>query len=407
MKKYIESIRDDFRKNLDSTRYFILLLYREKFLQLSIMALLLVILCGLIFFNLEYRGLSQDINWKQLFDSFWWAVVTMTTVGYGNIVPETFWGKLVSIVLMVGGFLLLSLITAVIASVMVERKIREGKGLEEIKTEKHLVICGWNNFGEEIFYGLDKEPESFSEIVLVNDLDESQFNEIKYKFQSKINVCYIKGDFTNESVLKRANISDAKVAVILADTSGGNKLENADERTILATLAVKTLSPKIKVCAEAVKKESQSHLKRAMADDVVVRGEYTGYMIANSAIAPGIPLMLKELLNLNLGKNFSIVSVPSQYIGKTFGELFKYFRKHSKDLLVGIVSEEPEVSIGDILSHDMSAIDKFIARKIEQAPENVCQLIRKSAGLSVKVNPEDDYIIKENEKGILITHKEA
>lgn len=407
IQSYISGIQDDFKDALASARHFIALLRREKFLHISILTLLVVILCSLIFFQLEYKAYSEKTFWKDLFNSFWWAVVTITTVGYGNIVPATFWGKVVSIVLMVSGFILLSIITAVIASIMIERKIREGKGLEEIKSENHLVICGWNEYGQEIFYGLNLNPHYYSEIVLLCDLDESQFNEIRYKFQERLPpIRYIKGDITSEGALRRANIEKAKTAIILADTSGNNKIEGADERTVLTALAIKATSGKVRVCVEIIKSENQSHVKRAMADDVIIRGEHTGYMIANSATSPGIPLMLKELLSYNIGKNFIVANIPSQHIGKTFLDLFKYFRKQSKDLLVGLVIEEKEVGIGDILSHDMSGIDAFISQKLQEAPESICQLMRKSSGLSVSINPEDDYIIKENEKGILITHKE-
>ncbi|MBW2091644.1 MAG: two pore domain potassium channel family protein, partial [Deltaproteobacteria bacterium] len=105
---------------------------------LGIIATVLVLATIAIYF-VEYRtGKSLGI-----WDSFWWALVTITTVGYGDIVPSTVVGRLIGFGIMFSGLILVSLMTATIASVFVTRKIREGKGLEDIKEKDHIVICGW------------------------------------------------------------------------------------------------------------------------------------------------------------------------------------------------------------------------------------------------------------------------
>ena len=62
-----------------------------------------------------------------IFDATYWAVVTITTVGYGDIVPSSKLGKKFALMIILSGPVLLSLITASIASIFIERKIREGK----------------------------------------------------------------------------------------------------------------------------------------------------------------------------------------------------------------------------------------------------------------------------------------
>ena len=86
-----------------------------------------------------------------IFDAIYWAVVTITTVGYGDIVPSSKVGKIFALMIIISGPALLSLITATIASIFVERKIREGKGLEAVKDRGHIIICGWNENGEKVW----------------------------------------------------------------------------------------------------------------------------------------------------------------------------------------------------------------------------------------------------------------
>jgi voltage-gated potassium channel len=62
-----------------------------------------------------------------IFDAIYWVVVTITTLGYGDIVPSFKMGKVFALMIILSGPVLLSLITASIASIFTERKIREGK----------------------------------------------------------------------------------------------------------------------------------------------------------------------------------------------------------------------------------------------------------------------------------------
>ena len=74
----------------------------------------------------------------------WWALVTLTTVGYGDVVPVTIPGRLVGVVIILGGVVSLSLITATVASVFIERKFRRERGLEPVKATQHILILGWH-----------------------------------------------------------------------------------------------------------------------------------------------------------------------------------------------------------------------------------------------------------------------
>ncbi len=62
---------------------------------------------------------------SSILDTLWWALVTITTVGYGDVVPHTHLGRVVGMILMFSGVVLVSLFTATIASIYVERKIKE------------------------------------------------------------------------------------------------------------------------------------------------------------------------------------------------------------------------------------------------------------------------------------------
>lgn len=325
----------------------------------------------------------------------------MTTLGYGDIIPKTYGGRAVGVFLMFSGISLLSLITAIIASILVERKIREEKGLESIKSSGHIVICGWNENGFEILEGIKLSDSIKKEVVLINELGEEAINDLKFKYKDDLDIKYIKGDFASESALQRANIQDANSVILLSDAGAGQNPEKADARLILAALAVKSLAPNVRLSAELLKKENETHLKRARADEIVVRGEHSGFFLASSSLTPGIPEVVKELLSFREGNDLKRTPILPQFVGKTFKELFHHFRDRQKSILIGLVSESKAIGLDDILSHDFSAVDEFIKQKFQEAGEDFFETGTK--GVYVNLNPDDGYIIKENELAVIIT----
>jgi len=354
---------------------------------------------ALSLYLLEHR-VNRTVN--SLGDALYWAIISMTTTGYGDITPSTPGGRVIAAVVVVSGLLLLSLVTATVASVFVEKKIREGKGLETVKFEDHVVLCGWNNHAEEVIEGLLRSmPVKKLSLVLVNELSEEEVETLRYKYQPH-DFKFLRGDFAHEDVLARANIARARSAIILADTSGQHSLEKADERTIIGTLAIKSLAPEVKTCAELLNPENRQHLRRANVDEIVVRGEHIGNLIAGATASPGLPRVIFSLLSPEEENNLWKVEIPSRFIGKTVAELSAYFKKEHKALLIALLSERKGMALESILTDDYSAIDQFIKRKFEEADKDY---LGKKDRIVVTLNPADDVILAEDDSAVVIARK--
>ena len=83
-----------------------------------------------------------------------WAIVTLTTVGYGGVYPDTLTGRFLAVILMGFGIVFLSILSGSIASIFVERKLREGKGMKEVTNKDHIVIYGWNATADNLLKSL-------------------------------------------------------------------------------------------------------------------------------------------------------------------------------------------------------------------------------------------------------------
>jgi voltage-gated potassium channel len=344
---------------------------------------------------------GKNEQFQTFWDSVWWVFVTITTVGYGDKVPLTTAGRIISVGMMFVGIAMLSVITATISSHFVTKKIKEGQGLEDIKLKEHILICGWNPQGEQILSTLTKEGSGKNGVVLINQLSEEVIADLLARFRD-INLKFVRGDFTRENILSRANVKSASSAIILPDTSSGIGVPG-DERTILATLSLKTLNPKIKVFAHIVDRENLSHLRKARADEVIVSDSYTGYLLANYIAAPGVPQFFEQLIKGTLPYDLIRRTVPDELVGKPFTELKKYYSKSYEGLLLGIGQQTEPFALNDLLSDDYSYLDEYIKRKFEEAGRG----IESNDQVKISINPGDDFELSKHDFYLALEKKSS
>lgn len=379
-------------------RQFYTLLKNERFFKIFAVTCFIILFGALALFFADRHYHTKGAG--GLFDAIYWAVVTISTVGYGDIVPSTKVGKIFALVIILSGPILLSLITASIASIFVERKIKEGKGLESVKDKDHILICGWNENGEKVIDGiLSQSKGSPAKIVLVNELDRDEVQSIQYKYEEH-GLRFVRGNFVKQDVLARANLVGAMAAIVLADVSGGHVLEKADERTIFGTMAIKSMASKVRTCAELINPDNREHLLRANVDEIIVRGESAGSMLSTAALSPGVVDSIKLLISHEAENKLWRISVPSKFVGKSFAEAAAFFRDKYGALLLAVLKERESIELKDILSEDSTVIDEFIKRKFEESGR---EFFGARKDISVIINPEDNYELSNLDWLVLIS----
>ncbi|MBC8401934.1 MAG: NAD-binding protein [Candidatus Marinimicrobia bacterium] len=364
----------------------------NRFIQVVGGIFIVMLIGGLILGLLETGEIADGGN------PFWWAIVTMTTVGYGDYTPATITGRLFAVVVMFAGISLTALLTATISSIFVARKIREDKGLEKLDLSEHIILCGWNKTGEQIVDSIQNLAGSkHHQLVLINDLGEDEINRLKSRY-NKITLYFVAGDFTSETILDRANLKEADTVMIIPNQTNEDVSSNLDEKTIFATLTIKAMSPNIRVVAYLNNRENLTHIKRANVDEVVLSDDFGAFMVAAHVMDPGIPQAVNTLLDSKSSSHFKRVDIPSNFINKPFNDLFAHFREENGWILIGVYSEEENLGIGEILSADPSALDAFIERKLKEGGIS----LQEESRVSVVINPGADYLINPNERAIII-----
>jgi voltage-gated potassium channel len=343
---------------------------------------------------------EPDSNIHSIWDGIWWAVVTIATVGYGDRYPVSVSGRIVGLVVIFFGVGMMSLFTATIASIFVEKKIKEGRGLETVKVKDHGVICGWNQHTEEVLAGLTAYGLlGDAPIVLINELSVDEMESLRLKYH-KYNLKFLRGDYAREDVLLRANISRARFAVIMADVSGGHSRERTDERTTLTVLTIKSIAPNVKTIAELLDGENRQHLKRANVDEIIVRGEHIGSLLATAVKSPGLPRLISGMLSLGDTNKFWRIEIPKSFVGETFRDLSRYYREKQHAILIGFLKERKAMKLEDVLSDNTSVIDTFIREKIRESRKD---FFYEKDEARVIVNPPDDYEIGPDDFAVILS----
>lgn len=391
--------KDDKRKKSNLKRLFTKIhdFITSKF---SLIGILIFIILTSIMFIYFYFERDPNSQMKTLFDAFWYTIVTLSTVGYGDITPTSIPGRLVTMILLLAGVALFSAISGKFASLILDRQQKKDKGLLNMaKMKDHFLICGWKPNFERILSGILKaNPEVSNErVVIVNKAPQTEIDKIMTDARFK-GINFLHGDYTDEDTLIKAQIKTADRVLILTDLSENfSSLEN-DSRAVLAVITMKNLNPRIYCVAEISDKKFEKHLSLARCDEIILSSDYEQNLLVQASSGQGMSHILRELIAEDSTSGILIKDIPEDFIGKTYSD-YK-LTLDTDDVLIGLLE-----NTGNFYHRRKEALAE--AQKNPDM-EKIVQNLKKVKTLQSNLphfTPKGDYVIPENAKAIFVHGK--
>ncbi|KAI8518591.1 potassium channel, sub T, member 2, partial [Branchiostoma belcheri] len=276
----------------------------------TLLCLVFTSICGIQHF--ERAG--KNIN---MFDSFWFVIVTFSTVGYGDITPELWVSKAMVIIMICVALIILPIQFEQMAFLWMERTKQGGSySRQRAESENHVVVCATQLQTDVImdflneFYAHPKLQDYFVVLLAPSELDNNLRRILSVPLWAQ-RVMYIQGSALKDQDLVRAKVDDAEGCFILASRNEANPAavvgayhagtkSAEDEHTILRAWAVKDFAPNCPLYVQILKPENKFHVK--FAEHVVCEDEFKFALLANNCLCPAMSTFITLLLHTSRGQ---------------------------------------------------------------------------------------------------------
>ncbi len=354
-----------------------------KKLLLFIAAILVVSSTGFYLIELRPR-IDADF-----FTAFWWTVVTLTTVGYGDVVPATTAGRILGLFVMLAGIGLVSTLTGNLASIIVERHAKRRKGLLKVKLTGHTIIIGWNSYAEQLVRSL-RETGVLDRggLVLVNQLPPEEREALDFDLGLGDKLQFVFGNPAMESVIHRAGPTTARIVYILAQA--GLTAKEADQQSLYAALTLRSMAPKVPIYSEVTLAENHDHLLRSGVNEIVPRGQVTSLLLGMMGSTPSVWPFFQSLVGTRGASRLGYRRLSHEEKQGTWRNLLEKTRDRDGSLPLALCHESKELTLQDMLDEG-SALDQFILELFTASGQ---QTSLGKQGPGITVNPADSHALE-------------
>lgn len=301
----------------------------SKIALITVSALVIYFVLLFVLVRLEAGHPSATI--RDFGDSFWWSVVTVTSVGYGDMVPVTYAGKVIGFIFLFGSFTLYAILIGQIASVM--NNIRENNRLGQYGTnlKDHAVMIGWNSFGKTV---TDQLTGAGKHVAIITR-EKTDIDFIRENYDTHM-VYALYTDYSTIEHLQKAKIQDASIVFV--------NLEDDTEKLVYILNLKKTFSG-LKYIVSLDNSDLKQTFVAAGVTYALSKNEIASKLLASYMFEPDVAIFNEEIIavaetdELYDIKQYQVLN-SNPYIGMMYEKVFYDIKRACNAVLVGIVKCE-------------------------------------------------------------------
>ncbi len=295
--------------------------YAIKAIGITILFLLLLSLIP------QVERSSPDASIRTIFDSFWFSIVTLTTVGYGDYYPVTPMGKIMGLILILFSLGLLSFLIGKITNTLQVSMEKRKLGHYGTKFENHVVIIGWDRFGKLI---AEQITQAGHPIVIVTD-DKNQVDLIREHFDPETTFTVF-GELSAPDTLEKAGVAHASSILLHFEE---------DSEALVYLINLRKNYPHLNVVVSLKNAQLKDTLYSAGATYVVPEKDISSKLIASFVFEPDVARFTEDLITTATDDAaFDIfefrVTGKNPYLDTTYIDAFIDIKKRHNATLIGL-----------------------------------------------------------------------
>lgn len=291
---------------------------RDNLWRAFLLSLIVVIYSTISEYLIENTISTSGVH--SLFESLWWTMQTITTVGYGDVAIVGTYGKLNAMFVMIFGIGSFSFLLVSIAAEILDATILKRIGARVTRMKDHVIVCNYGSNGKEILESILKEKES----LVYLGASKPPIDNDKLDFVS--------GSPLEDEDLKKAGIKSAKMIVIFPDERSSGKNPNAtDAETILSAMNARRLNPDAFIIVELMNESNSSHARKGGIQEIIVRGKLSSYLILKSINEGNVGKFIQNILEPTGQVEISEMTLNG--VNKTYGEIYHSIEEQNKSII--------------------------------------------------------------------------
>jgi len=292
-----------------------------EFFTLGIFAFVVIFISSVLIYVMEGNRDNSPID--TLYEAVYWAIVTISTVGYGDITPVTSEGRFVAVIVITAGIAVLAFTTSLFVSAFTEKleEIKEIKTIENItKLKKFYLICGYENVAKEVAKKLSNSGENI--IVLDEELQRVE----DAKNDGYISLHYNPGNIAS---YEKLNIDMTK------QLKGVLCLRESDVENVYAALTIRSLNKDVMILSLLNNDANRNKLEFVGINKIVYPQELVGLITKELVGKPVAFEVIHELRSENSDVIVDEIGI-TQRIVENFPTVAHLNNKHYSIVLLGV-----------------------------------------------------------------------